>query len=90
MRWTDKNVRDEGARMISEALKINTTLISLNLRGDWNKKRDKRRWKRKRLIRWTGIKIRTEGARMISGALKMNSTLTELNLSGERKKKRNE
>ena len=32
--WTDNNIRDSGARMISELLKTNTTLTSLNLGGD--------------------------------------------------------
>ena len=31
---TDTNIGDEGARMISESLKINTTLTKLNLGGD--------------------------------------------------------
>ena len=32
--WTDKKIGDEGAKMISESLKINTTLIILDLCGD--------------------------------------------------------
>ena len=32
--WTANNIGDEGARMISEALKINSTLTKLNLRCD--------------------------------------------------------
>ncbi len=31
---TDDNIGDSGARMISESLKINTTLTELNLGGD--------------------------------------------------------
>ena len=37
--WTDNNIGDEGARMISESLKTNTTLTELNLKCDeieWN------------------------------------------------------
>ena len=34
--WTDNNIGDEGARMISEALKINSTLTKLSLGGDDN------------------------------------------------------
>ena len=30
----DNNIGDEGARMISESLKTNTTLTELNLEGD--------------------------------------------------------
>ena len=32
--WTDNNIGADGARMISEALKINSTLTELNLRCD--------------------------------------------------------
>ncbi len=31
--WTGNKIGDEGARMISEALKTNTTLTKLDLRG---------------------------------------------------------
>ena len=32
--WTDNNIGEEGARMISEALKINSSLTDLNLYCD--------------------------------------------------------
>ena len=32
--WTGNNIGDEGARMISEGLKCNSTLTKLNLRSD--------------------------------------------------------
>ena len=32
--WTENNIGESGARMISESLKINTTLRALNLRCD--------------------------------------------------------
>ena len=32
--WTDNNIGDEGARMISEGLKCNSTLTELNLSCD--------------------------------------------------------
>jgi len=37
--WTGNNIRDSGARMISESLKTNTTLTKLGLGGDekWSK-----------------------------------------------------
>ena len=41
-KWTDNHIRDEGAKAINEAMKINTTLTSLDLKGDdkiWKKKR---------------------------------------------------
>ena len=37
--WTDNNIGDEGARMIGEALKTNTTLTKLHLWCDEMKKR---------------------------------------------------
>ena len=33
-KYTDKQLGDEDTKMISETLKVNTTLTSLNLRGD--------------------------------------------------------
>ena len=33
-KWIDNEIGDEGAKSISEALKINTSLTILNLRGD--------------------------------------------------------
>ena len=32
--WIENRIGDEGARMISEGLKINSTLTELNLGGD--------------------------------------------------------
>ena len=57
--WTGNNIEDEGAKMISESLKINTALTKLNLHSDeieiyetkeykykiWNTKRKKRKRK---------------------------------------------
>ena len=40
MRLTDNDIKDEGARMIGEALKINSTLIDLNLCCDRKKKEE--------------------------------------------------
>ncbi len=46
MKWTDNEIGPEGARTLSEALKINSSLTSLNLEGDENEMkwlmRDKR------------------------------------------------
>ncbi len=38
-KWTGNNIGDSGAIMISEALKINTTLTRLYLNGDEIKKK---------------------------------------------------
>ena len=35
-KWTDNNIGNEGARMISEVLKRNSTLTKLDLGGDKN------------------------------------------------------
>ena len=40
--WTDNNIGESGARMISESLKTNTTLTKLSLSGD------------EKLIKWNG------------------------------------
>ena len=34
IKWTDNDIGDSGAKMISESLKINTTLTYLDLWGD--------------------------------------------------------
>ena len=34
--WTGNHIGDEGARMLSESLKTNTTLTTLGLGGDQN------------------------------------------------------
>ena len=40
-KWIDNQIGDEGAKRISESLKINTSLTELNLESDekiWNEK----------------------------------------------------
>ena len=42
--WKDNQIGDEGAKSISESLRINTSLTKLNLLSDqkiWNEKREK-------------------------------------------------
>ncbi len=41
-KWTANKIGDEGASKISESLKINTTLIKLDLGSNWNTTIDKR------------------------------------------------
>ena len=41
-KWTENWIGDEGARMISEALKCNSTLTQLNLDGDEKEKIEER------------------------------------------------
>ena len=38
---TDNGIGDEGAKSMSEALKSNTTLTSLNLRGEEERERER-------------------------------------------------
>ena len=74
----------EGAKSLSEMLKVNTSLISLNLRGD--EKRTKK--KENGISIWlTDNKIGREGAESMSEILKENTTLTSLNLTCEYKMK---
>ncbi len=35
-KWTDNKIGDEGAIAMSESLKTNSTLTSLDLSGNWN------------------------------------------------------
>ncbi len=39
--WTDNNIGDSGAKMISESLKINTTLTELDLYRDDERERER-------------------------------------------------
>ena len=41
--WTDNNIGDEGARMISEGLKCNSTLTTLYLGGDEKNDKEERK-----------------------------------------------
>ena len=66
--WTDYNIGAEGARALSESLKINTMLTALDLSGE----------------RGSNENIGEEGAIMIIEALKTNSTLTLLNIGRDK------
>ena len=81
------DIRNEGARLFSEALKSNTSLICLNLDSD-EYKRALTENEEDNCV-WTVNNIENEGARILSEALKTNTTLTELNL-GCNKKELNE
>lgn len=41
--WLGNNISDEGAKMLSEGLKENTTLTSLNLKGKKKEKETKKK-----------------------------------------------
>ena len=76
---TGNGIGVRGAKAMSEMLKVNTTLTTLNLGGDGEdniKKKEKER-------RITGNWIGAEGAKAISEMLKVNTTLKALYLHSE-------
>ena len=75
---TDNGIGAEGAKAMSEGLKVNTTLKELNLGGD-----EEGKVKRKEKERMTGNEIGAEGAKSMSSMLKVNTTLKTLNLGCE-------
>ena len=85
---TDNNIGDTGATSLSEALKSNTTLITLYMNRE-NKKMSKKMSIIKTLFSFCFIltvnEIGDTGATSLSEALKSNTTLTELYLLGEDK-----
>ena len=82
-KWIGNQIGDEGAQAISESLKINTSLTTLNLGSDKKIRNEKDRRNEKK---WIGNEIGYEGAKAISESLKINTTLTELNLRCDEKK----
>ena len=82
----------EGARALSEALKTNTTLQSLNL-GCEQEESEEDGWIAdiaNNKHQQAGNGIGAEGARALSEALKTNTTLKSLDLYGEKEKKKAE
>ena len=88
---TDNMIGAEGAKAMSEMVKVNKTLTSLTLNSEEEKtvKEKKEDW-------MTDNGIGAEGAKALSEMLKVNSTLTSLNLiceeerEKEKRKKKNE
>ena len=77
---TDNNIGDDAAKLLSDALKTNTTLTSLDLSGEEENMIDKKG----RNADWlAGNQIGDEGAKAMSEMLKVNTTLTSLDLSRE-------
>ena len=71
----------EGARSLSEAFKINTTLTALNLAGvqqDDKSKHGRGTTSNDKAENWISV----EGAKALSEALKVNTALTTLDLAG--------
>ena len=71
----------EGAKALSESLKINTSLTTLDLEGDEKIRNEKREKRTKRNDKWIDNKIGSEGAKSLSESLKINTSLTTMNLS---------
>ena len=86
--WIVNQIGDEGAKRISESLKINTSLTELDLGSDEKirNKREKMKWSE--MKEWIDNQIGNEGAKTISESLKINTSLTELNLEGDEKDKK--
>ena len=84
-KWIVNYLGTEGAKTISESLKVNTSLTELNLGCDEKIRKEKERTKWKEMKKWIDNEIGTEGAKTISESLKINTSLTELNLGGYEK-----
>ena len=81
--WIVNQIGDEGAKTISESLKINTSLTTLYLWGDDKIRNENERWNEKWNEKWIGNEIGYEGAKAISESLKNNTSLTKLDLAGD-------
>ena len=79
-------IRGKGAKSLCEALKVNTTLKTLNLACE-NKTQTNKKGTEERMI---GNEIGDEGAKVMSEMLRVNTTLTELNLEGEKERREKE
>ena len=77
-------IGDEGARRISEALKINTALTELNMCCSEFREKKPRVFLMSKMIKIRKVnRVGNEGAIMISEALKINESLTKLYLSSD-------
>jgi len=76
---TTCNVGDEGVRILSEALKFNTTLTELYLRSDENYPKE---WLGPWQTDVVGNKIGDKGAGLMSEALIANRVLRQLYMTG--------
>ena len=88
-KWIGNQMGDEGAKRISESLKINTSLTILHLDSDEEIRNEKRKSIMKEMKKWVDNQIGNEGAKSISESLKINP-LTSLNLGGDENEVRNE
>ena len=82
---TGCGINDDDVLALSEGLKVNTTLTSLNLgcRGEWIWEKERKN----RIKQWfweTASRIK-EGGKELCEALKGNTSLRELNLECEKR-----
>ena len=77
---TGDGISAEGARVLGKALLVNTTLTSLNLAGESQRKNKPNNEIAPMKKTKTGNKVRGEGACALGEALKINSTLKALDL----------
>ena len=82
---TANKIHAEGATALADALKINTSLTSLDLFGVVKKEQPSDTQLNKQTTKTTKTenKIQAEGAIALARALKESKTLTELDLTGE-------
>ena len=78
---TDNEIGKRGVKALSEALKVNTTLTSLDMSCGEERKKEKQ--KRMMNERRADDGIGDEGAKSMSEMLKVNNVLTSLNLESE-------
>ena len=83
--WIVNQIGFEGAKTISESLKINTSLTELYLGGDEKIRNEKERTKWNEMKEWIDNQIGDEGAETISESLKINTSLTALDLGCDEK-----
>ena len=80
MNKTGDGISAEGARALGKALLVNTTLTSLNLAGEHQRKNKSKNEITPMAKTKTGNKVRGEGACALGEALKINTTLKTLDL----------
>ena len=77
--WIGNGIRSLGAFVISEAIKINNSLISLDLSGKHCFKLMNDFWYVMSIITKTGNRIEKDGAHLLYDSFQHNTTLTTLN-----------
>ena len=76
---TETDIGEEGAKLLSESLKVNTTLLNFNLWSLESRQMNEKGTHEGR----TDCGIGPEGAKSLSEALKVNVNLWHLNIQSE-------